>query len=168
MLGDDEDGELFDLERQASGAEERGPRVTVPSVDNPADSLPDPESVDPEIQRHFVAAVLYANVALFGVSLGPMLIWFRGDWRWGGIATAVGVLAGIRVYQTVRAFERRDSFGDADGSESAEDAGRDIDGVGDADDPTEAERDADDDAAIDAHPDGDASETGGDVRAGED
>ncbi|MFC7136471.1 DUF7322 domain-containing protein [Halobaculum litoreum] len=109
MLGeDDDDGDLFGLERQASEAERRGPRVEVPRVADPADSLPDPSTVDPAVRRSFLTAVIYANVALLGVSLGLMLIGFRGDLRWGGAAVGVGVLAGIRVYQTYRAFRNRD------------------------------------------------------------
>lgn len=115
MLGDeDDDGELFDLERQASDAEQRGPRVDIPSVGDPSDSLPDPSTVDPAIQRAFLAAVVYANVALLGVSLGLMLVGFRGDWRVGGASIVIGVLAGVRVYQTVRAFRQRDRDQDAD------------------------------------------------------
>ncbi|MXR41226.1 hypothetical protein GRX01_07730 [Halobaculum sp. WSA2] len=117
MFDEDDDGELFDLERQAGEAEERGPRVDVPSVDDPSDSLPDPSTVDPAIQRSFLSGVVYANVALLGVSLGLMLVGFRGDWRAGGAAIVIGVLAGVRVYQTVRAFKQRDRDGDADGPE---------------------------------------------------
>ena len=127
MFGeDDEDGEPFDLERQASEAEERGPRVDVPSVGDPSESLPDPSTVDPAIQRAFLAAVVYANVALLGVSLGLMLVGFRGDWRVGGASIAIGLLAGARVYQTVRAFKQRDR--DEDDTESTPDASAEPDG----------------------------------------
>ncbi|WP_435063078.1 DUF7322 domain-containing protein [Halobaculum sp. EA56] len=143
MLDDDDDGDLFGLERQASEAEERGPRVDVPSVDNPADSLPDPESVDPAVQRSFWMAVVYANVALFGVSLGLMLVGFRGQWRWGGAAAVVGVLAGVRVYQTYRAFERRrEERADGDAGDGDADDGTDDDGDAPAD-PDPADVDAD-------------------------
>ncbi|MFC6787644.1 hypothetical protein ACFQFH_17825 [Halobaculum halobium] len=132
MLGeDDDDGELFALERQSSAAEERGPRVEIPSVGDPSDSLPDPSTVDPAIQRPFLAAVVYANVALLGISLGLMLVGFRGDWRFGGTALVVGVLAGIRVYQTVRAFKQRKRDEDDDGGDDADTAER---GSGDGED----------------------------------
>ena len=145
MFGeDDDDGELFDLERQASEAEERGPRVEIPSVDDPSDSLPDPSRVDPDIQQPFLAAVVYANVALLGVSLGLMLVGFRGNWRVGGTAIVIGVLAAVRVYQTVRAFKQRDRDGD-DADEGDGDEGGDGAGDGDEDAPA-----AVDDDAIDA------------------
>ncbi|PSQ06945.1 hypothetical protein BRC97_04525 [Halobacteriales archaeon QS_6_71_20] len=119
MLGDD-DGDPFGLEGQASEAERLGPRVDIPSVEDPSESLPDPSTVDPEIQRSFAVAVIYANVAVLGVSLGLMLIGFRGQWRWGGFAVAVGLLAGVRVYQTVRAFRTRDRDDDESGSDVPE------------------------------------------------
>ncbi|QLG26285.1 hypothetical protein HUG10_01455 [Halorarum halophilum] len=88
------------------------PKQEVPEVENPADRLPDASEADPEVQLAFWTAVVYANVALFGVSFGLMLIGFRGQWRWGGGAVLVGLLAGIRVYQTYRSFRNRDRDGD--------------------------------------------------------
>ena len=120
MLGDDDDGDPFGLEGQASEAEQLGPRVDVPSVEDPSESLPDPSTVDPEIQRSFAVAVIYANVAVLGVSLGLMLIGFRGQWRWGGFAVVVGLLAGVRVYQTVQAFRTRDRDDEEGGSDIPE------------------------------------------------
>lgn len=126
MLEDDDDGDLFGLEREASDAEQRGPRVEIPSVRDPSESLPDPSTVDPKIQRSFAIAVLYANVALLGVALGLMLIGFRGEWRWGGLSVVVGVLAGIRVYQTYRGFEQwreeRDASEDEGDGETEDEA----------------------------------------------
>lgn len=157
MFGeDDDDGELFDLERQASEAEERGPRVDIPSVDDPSDSLPDPSRVDPDIQQPFLAAVVYANVALLGVSLGLMLVGFRGNWRVGGAAIAIGVLAAVRVYQTVRAFKQRDRDGDDAGEGDGDGAG-DEDGADDGDDDALT---AVDDDAIDGTATTSASEDG--------
>ena len=136
MLGDDdEDGDLFGLERQASEAERRGPRVDIPSVDDPSESLPDPSTVDSEIQRAFVIAVIYANVAVFGVSVGVMLVGFRGQWRWGAAAVVVGLLAGVRVYQTYRAFRGRDGGGD-----EVDRAGTDPDGPTEATAPPDGDR----------------------------
>lgn len=91
---------------ETDGPEVEVPEVEAPTVRDPSEDLPDPSSVDPDVSRPFAVAVGYANVALFGVSLGLMLIGFRGEWRWGGTAVAVGVFAAVRVYQTYRAFER--------------------------------------------------------------
>lgn len=83
------------------------PEQEIPEVENPADRLPDASEADPAVQSAFWKAVVYANVALFGVSLGLMLVGFRGQWRWGGAAVLVGLLAGVRLYQTYRAFRDR-------------------------------------------------------------
>jgi hypothetical protein len=96
---------------------------------NPEDDLPriptpdtDETDVDPEILETFWRSVLLANVAVLGVALGPMLIYFRGQWLFGLGAVAVGVIAGLRVYQHYRAFTSRHA-GDttSDGPEEADD-----------------------------------------------
>ena len=81
--------------------------VSTPSVRNPADSLPSPDEVDTEIRQTFWRAVLLTNVALAGTVLGPVYAVVQGDLRVGGAVTAAGVVASVRVYQTVRAFHRR-------------------------------------------------------------
>lgn len=99
------DGEAVDVP-EVDTPEVDTPEVDVPSVRNPADDLPDEASIDSDVSGPFAVAVVYANVALFGVSLGAMLIGFEGRWRWGGAAVLVGVFAAVRVYQTYRSFER--------------------------------------------------------------
>lgn len=93
------------------------PAVDAPTVRNPADGLADAASVDSAVSGPFVAAVVYANAALFGLSLGAMLVGFEGRWRWGGAAMLIGLLAVVRVYQTYRSFERdRADAADPDGA----------------------------------------------------
>lgn len=82
------------------------PRIPTPDTDE--------TDVDPEILETFWRSVVLANVALFGISLGPMLIYFRGQWRFGLAAVAIGSIAGFRVYQHYRAFEARHTEGDPD------------------------------------------------------
>jgi hypothetical protein len=60
------------------------------------------------VAQNFWAAVVFANVGLFGVSLGAMLIGFRGDWLWGGAAVLVGALALLRTYLQYRSFVNRE------------------------------------------------------------
>ena len=91
------------------------PERDLPRIPEPAVAEKD---VDPEILETFWRSVVLANVALFGLSLGPMLGYFRGWWLWGGAAIAVGALAGLRVYQHYRAFERR--HGEDEESRSAD------------------------------------------------
>lgn len=87
------------------------PRVPKPAVEE--------QDVDPEILETFWRSVVLANVALFGLALGPMLVYFRGQWLWGGVAIVLGALAGLRVYHHYRAFERRHG----DGSEESDSSG---------------------------------------------
>jgi hypothetical protein len=76
-----------------------------PEVSTPSASDTD---VPAEVARNFWAAVVFANVGLFGVSLGAMLIGFRGQWLWGGAAVLVGALALVRTYLQYRSFVTRD------------------------------------------------------------
>ncbi|PSP55661.1 hypothetical protein BRC82_03485 [Halobacteriales archaeon QS_1_67_19] len=94
----------------------------VPEVENPGERFvpdgsehsPEPPSApsfsesaaDPELKKQFWSLVLLFNVALFGMSLGVMLIWFEGRWRFGGATFAVGVVAfarGLRGYRAATA-----------------------------------------------------------------
>jgi len=91
--------EETNLESRWGDPEHDLPRVPEPAVEE--------KDVDPEILGMFWRSVVLANVSLFGLSLGPMLVYFRGQWLWGGTAIALGALTGVRVYHHYRAFERR-------------------------------------------------------------
>jgi hypothetical protein len=88
------------------------PEVEVPTVENPADRLPDPSDVDREVRRAFWTAVVWMDVAIAGVTLGPLFVLFGGDPLIGAAAFVVGVLAAFRTYQTYRAFVNRDGADD--------------------------------------------------------
>jgi len=82
---------------------------------------------DEELKSAFVACVVLLNLAVFGVSLGLMLVGFRGNWRIGGALVAVGLVAGLRAYRRYRRWEagRGDADGEPDpdpGSEPGSDA----------------------------------------------
>jgi hypothetical protein len=62
--------------------------------------------VPEELFRAFWAAVLFFNVALAALSIGAMLIYFRGDYGTGVPVLLVGVVAGLatlRYYWGVKA-----------------------------------------------------------------
>ncbi|MFB6176455.1 MAG: hypothetical protein ABEI99_04810 [Halobaculum sp.] len=82
------------------------PEVDVPEVENPADRLPDPSEVDKEVRDAFWAAVLWMDVALACLVLGPLYAVLEGGVRLGGAVTVVGLLAAFRLYQTIRAFRQ--------------------------------------------------------------
>ena len=108
--------------------------VSVPSVEHEG---VDPGSegggveVDPETARRFWAAVVYANVALGGVSIGLLLAGVRGQLRIGGAAVAVGLLALYRTYSVYRTHQERAAEGGGEeGSQVDGGAGDDVDAAG--------------------------------------
>jgi len=95
--GPDPESRLDDPERDL-------PRIPTPDTDE--------SDVDPDILATFWRSVLLANVALFCAALGPMLIYFRGQWAAGFASVGVGTVAGLRLYQHYRAFEERHGDGE--------------------------------------------------------
>ena len=124
----DEDGELSfgenaDADHDITPDVPTAPSVKTFDVDrsgiNDIDGS-DIDDVDDETLRAFVVCVIYANAALLLVSLGP-LVWVFEGWTQIGTASVVaGLLAGVRTYQTYRAWDQ--SRDDAD-EETATDAG---------------------------------------------
>lgn len=62
-------------------------------------------SADPELSRAFWASVLFVNAAVFMLSLGPLLIVFRGRWTLGLGLVAGGALLLGRTYQLYQSFK---------------------------------------------------------------
>lgn len=62
-------------------------------------------NVDPEFAMLWWRSVFLANVAVAGVSLGPMLVYFRGMWIAGVGATLLGLAALFRTYQHYRSVQ---------------------------------------------------------------
>jgi hypothetical protein len=83
-----------------------------------SESLGASADVPEELFRAFWAAVLLLNVALAALSIGAMLLYFRGDYGTGVPVLLVGVVAGlatIRYYwgvKTGRYSGQEDSDGD--------------------------------------------------------
>jgi hypothetical protein len=94
---------------------------------------PQGDEIDPELQRAFWASVVLANVALGGLSLGLMLIYFRGQWTVGLGAVGLGAFALARTYLYYRQISR-ERLGDEEAEPSTDD---------ERDDGTESESDAD-------------------------
>jgi hypothetical protein len=61
--------------------------------DIPSVSIPDTSEVDvpPEVARMFWRIVIVVNIGVLAVSLGLMIIYFRGQWPIGGSAIALGL-----------------------------------------------------------------------------
>jgi len=96
-------GESSDAERKMTPEAPKAPSVKTFDEGGDFDAAGD---VDKHTLRAFVVAVIYANVALLFVFLGPMVWFFEGWDRLGPALLVVGVLAGIRTYQTYRAWDR--------------------------------------------------------------
>lgn len=92
--------------------------ITIPEPPEPDLS----DGVDSAVSKPFWASVILVNFAVFALSLGPMLIYFRGEWLIGLGLVAGGTFALGRTYHLYRQFKRAsaDSRRD-DGDETAAD-----------------------------------------------
>ncbi|WP_436923935.1 DUF7322 domain-containing protein [Halosimplex amylolyticum] len=106
MSGDadeDDDGLLGNPERFEPSLGPDVPEVDVPSVPDPAESTD--VDVDPELRATFWRLVLVFDVAFLAMAVGPMFVFFRGDWATGGPMFVLGVLAfayGVSQYRQYR------------------------------------------------------------------
>ncbi|MBP1923148.1 hypothetical protein J2751_002186 [Halorubrum alkaliphilum] len=96
-------GESSDAEREMTPDIPEAPSVKTFDESGDFESAGD---VDKDTLRAFVVAVIYANIAVLLVFLGPMVWYFEGWSRAGPALLGVGLLAGIRTYQTYRAWDR--------------------------------------------------------------
>ncbi|MFC7324703.1 hypothetical protein ACFQMF_08930 [Halorubrum rutilum] len=109
-------GESSDAEREMTPEIPKAPSVKTFDDDGDFEGASD---VDSDTLRAFVAAVIYANAAVLLVSLGPMLWFFEGRARVGAGLFALGLLAGLRTYQTYRAWKRSRDEAAETGDDSA-------------------------------------------------
>jgi len=127
-------GESSDAEREMTPEIPEAPSVK--TFDDGGD-FEGASDVDSDTLRAFVAAVIYANAAVLLVSLGPMVWFFEGRARIGAGLFALGLLAGLRTYQTYRAWKRsRD-----EATEDGDSVPADDDPAPPNDDPTPADDD---------------------------
>ena len=138
MFGLDEDdegevsfGESSDAERKMTPRIPKAPSVK--TFDDGGD-FEGASDVDSGTLRAFVVAVIYANVAVLLVALGPMVWYFEGWSRVGPLLLLGGLVAGVRTYQTYRAWDRS-----RDERETAE--GGDVDDEADEADESDADGD---------------------------
>ena len=145
MFGLDEDdegevsfGESSDAERKMTPRIPKAPSVK--TFDDGGD-FEGASDVDSGTLRAFVVAVIYANVAVLLVALGPMVWYFEGWSRVGPLLLLGGLVAGVRTYQTYRAWDRsRDERETAAGGNEDDEADADDDGEDESDetDPDDA------------------------------
>lgn len=122
----DESGEAWPDEPDEFDPRSLGPEV--PSAPDPTD---DDVEVSAELAKAFWSAVLFANVGLLGVSLGPMLAYFEGRTDLGLAVFLVGVLGLAFTYRRYHGYMNRDEGDDGDGDgEDGGDTGTDGSGHG--------------------------------------
>ena len=99
-IGDDGSAEPDEFDPGSLGPE-------TPGVDTDGgDTVEIDGDVDEVLLRTFWGAVISLNVAMAAVPLGLMLIYFRGDWELGGLAVAVGLIAGVATYRFYHVFRK--------------------------------------------------------------
>ena len=140
-------GESSDAEREMTPDIPKAPSVK--SFDD-GGNFEGAGDVDRGTLRAFVVAVVYANAAVLLVALGPMVWYFEGWSRVGPALLVAGLLAGVRTYQTYRAWER--SRDEADESAPVGDEERDAEAGGGAERDEDVAADEDDDRDFDAAP----------------
>lgn len=74
--------------------------------------------VDNETAYAFWAAVIYVNVGLLLVTLGPMLLFFRGRTQVGGVMVVLGGFALYRAYTVYQGYAADDGAGEATETEA--------------------------------------------------
>ena len=105
----EESGDAWPDEPDEFDPESLGPEV--PSAPDPTS---DDVDVPPELAKAFWAAVIFANVGLLGVSLGPMLIFFEGRVDAGLVSFLIGVLGLVFAYRRYHGYMNRDDDGEDD------------------------------------------------------
>ena len=108
--------------------------LTIPSVDTDESDAPK------TVVRTFWAVVIVVNVAVFFVALGPMLIFFLGEYRYGLVLIAAGIVLFGFAYVRYRRFVNttpkvpldavEDEGRSGNDSNSDRDAGRSVTGAG--------------------------------------
>jgi len=100
----EEDSEAWPDEPAEFDPNSLGPDIpTAPSVPTVSE-----RDVPSDVASAFWAAVLFANVGLIGVSLGPMLWYFEGMGRVGGGLFLIGLIALGMTYRRYSLFMNRD------------------------------------------------------------
>ena len=115
----DDEPDEWDPEADLHDPEADG--LTIPSVDTDESDAPK------AVVRTFWAVVIVVNVAVFFVALGPMLIFFLGEYRYGLVLIALGLVLFGFAYLRYRRFVTTtpkvplDALEAEDGTDSAAD-----------------------------------------------
>jgi len=121
VFDDDEDEEFWGpIPDSNEGLGPEIPSVRIPDASNAGGTDSD---VPKEVAVTFWGLVVTLNLALFAVSLGPMLAYFRGQLRLGGAVFVLGMLGFAYAYYKYQRYLDRNDETDGDGR--SEDTGSD-------------------------------------------
>lgn len=102
----------FEFERSPHEPEEWDPEAEFRDSDSEWPTIPDVSTEEADaptdVVRTFWIVVVVVNVAVLFVALGPMLIYFWGDWRSGLLLIVGGLVLFGLAYRRTRAFLRED------------------------------------------------------------
>lgn len=96
-FGDPEDSELIPEGHSVSSSEPEEPDTETLSRDL--------SNVDPDLLNTFAVCVLLANLGVLLVSVGALVVIFRGQLQIGGGLVVVGSLSLLRVWQYYRSYK---------------------------------------------------------------
>ncbi len=82
-----------------------GPSVDIPAAPESSASAPGGGG-DADVARTFWLVVVMVNVGLFGLTVGVLYAFIRGQGQFGGAVAMVGVAALVVAYRRYRAFRR--------------------------------------------------------------
>lgn len=106
--------------------EEFDPDSLGPDVPEAPDVEPDLEDsfdvgdVDDALVTAFWGAAFFLNVAVAALSVGAMLVYFRGDWTNGGVAILLGTVAAVFAARYYVGYTRSDDGATADPGEEVD------------------------------------------------
>jgi len=105
-------------ERSAHEPEEPEVGPAVPSTEPPDHGLTGPDDMPKSVLRAFWTLVIIAHIGVFGVTVGPMFVYFRGNWRLGGALVLLGVFALAHGLYYYSRLDFDELYGESEAAES--------------------------------------------------
>jgi len=100
------DGDDDDPVDRRGDADSRGRDVTPDFAASETSAEPDFSDVDPDLLNRFVVTIVLIKAGIILVSIGMLVVGFRGHLELGGAIMLVGVLAFLRAGYNARSHRR--------------------------------------------------------------
>lgn len=88
-----------------------------PAVEIPEPPDPSEADVSADLVRTFWRLVIIFNIAVFALGVGPMLVFFWGEWERGGLVFVLGLATFVYGYASYKRATSRDFGSDDDHSD---------------------------------------------------